>query len=269
MKYPWRRQRVGKASRKWNVYDTEMAVFEFARDGLDAADGPTLEAQVMDWSDDLAYGVHDFEDFYRSGVIPVAELIRSQDVRDKFYDASFVRLGITNADKQSQFIKVAEQLLGKEFPFNGPYEGTPANRVALKSFSNSLIKKFMLETRVKLGQLKRPPDLELQIEILKQLTWHYVIEGPDLALEQIGQREIIRCVLKTFIEHAQKNDLSIFTPRYKLSLQLLHQQRRKLDVITQKKEIAAVNDEILRIAGDIVAHLSEREIFDIHSKLKG
>ncbi len=269
MKYPWARKRSGKPSRKWSAYDTEADVYAFARDGLEGnSEEPTLEAQVMDWADDLAYGVHDFEDFYRAGLIPVAELVRRPELRKAFSDACLIRCNIDDEDKGKKFAAVAEQLIC-EFPFSKPYEGSPTERVALKSFSNSFIQRFMRGTKVKNGRLLRPPDLEEQVTVLKQFTWHYVIEGPGLALEQIGQREIIRNVLKTFIDHAHKNDLSVFGPRYKLSLQLLHDQRRRLDTIKQAHQISRVNDEILRISSDIIAHLSEREVLDIHGKIRG
>jgi dGTPase len=267
IKYPWSRQRRGKGNLKWNVYDTELEVFNFAREQI-KSEVPTLEAQIMDWSDDLAYGVHDFEDFYRSGIIPVAELMRSEDVRNKFIQSAFIRCSLKSLKDQGEF-ESAAQTLFDEFPFVGPYEGTLTDRALLKSFSNSIINSFMKHTRIKDGKVKRPEDLESRIKVLTQLTWHYVIEGPDLALEQIGHREILRCVLKTFIGHAQENDLSIFSPRYKYSLERLHATRRQLDAVTDKKEIAGIDNEILRIASDIIAHMSEKEILTIHSKVKG
>ncbi|MDQ1697473.1 MAG: dGTPase, partial [Frankiaceae bacterium] len=57
-KYPWA-QRVG--STKFGVYADDRVVFEWLR--ADAPDGrQCLEAQLMDWADDVAYSVHDLED---------------------------------------------------------------------------------------------------------------------------------------------------------------------------------------------------------------
>jgi dGTPase len=57
-KYPWGRE---VNDRKYGVYDDDRDVFTWLREG--APDGrKCLEAQVMDWSDDIAYSVHDLED---------------------------------------------------------------------------------------------------------------------------------------------------------------------------------------------------------------
>src|SRR5690242_21377462 len=56
-KYPWPR-RAGV--RKFGVYDDDLAVFEWLRPGV--GERQCLEAQVMDFADDVAYSVHDIED---------------------------------------------------------------------------------------------------------------------------------------------------------------------------------------------------------------
>src|SRR5687768_13529208 len=54
-KYPWPRQ---EGNRKFGVYADDAAVFEWLRAGRTDATR-CLEAQVMDWADDVAYSVHD------------------------------------------------------------------------------------------------------------------------------------------------------------------------------------------------------------------
>ena len=62
-KYPWPR-RAG--TRKFGVYDDDLPVFTWLREG--APEGRRcLEAQVMDWADDVAYSVHDLEDGIAAG----------------------------------------------------------------------------------------------------------------------------------------------------------------------------------------------------------
>lgn len=67
-KYPWRRGHgpEGKDPRKFGVYEDDLPVFGWLREGAPAA-ARCLEAQVMDLSDDISYSVHDVEDAIASG----------------------------------------------------------------------------------------------------------------------------------------------------------------------------------------------------------
>jgi dGTPase len=75
LKYPWlRNTQDPKRSKKWGAYEHEKPAFRFAREGSDN-DEPSVEASIMDWSDDVTYAVHDLEDFFRIGLIPLDRLI--------------------------------------------------------------------------------------------------------------------------------------------------------------------------------------------------
>lgn len=69
-KYPWS---ALENSRKFGVYEDDQEIFNWVRE--DAPIGKTsMEAQIMDWSDDVAYSVHDLEDALVTGQIDIAEL---------------------------------------------------------------------------------------------------------------------------------------------------------------------------------------------------
>src|SRR3954463_11375185 len=77
-KYPWRRE---GHRRKFGVYDDALPAFDWIRPaGL--GDRRCLEAQVMDWADDVAYSVHDVEDGVHGGYLSLRLLLADAAERD-------------------------------------------------------------------------------------------------------------------------------------------------------------------------------------------
>jgi dGTPase len=76
-KYPWPRR---PGSRKFGMYTDDLQVFRWLR--LPAPeDRRCLEAQVMDWADDVAYSVHDVEDGVITGHVRLGRLLCDVDER--------------------------------------------------------------------------------------------------------------------------------------------------------------------------------------------
>src|SRR5690606_26686945 len=69
VKYPWTRPVAGG---KFGVYQQELAVFDWMRQGVPTPVARSLESQVMDWADDVAYSVHDVEDALLAGRVDPA-----------------------------------------------------------------------------------------------------------------------------------------------------------------------------------------------------
>ena len=72
-KYPWMRGENADQPRKFGCYAEDAEIFDWIR-----ATAPSgryqqrcVEAQVMDWADDVAYSVHDIEDGITAGLIDV------------------------------------------------------------------------------------------------------------------------------------------------------------------------------------------------------
>ncbi|RCG32778.1 deoxyguanosinetriphosphate triphosphohydrolase [Sphaerisporangium album] len=195
LKYPW----TSAHGAKYGVYADDLAVFDWVRQGSPAG-SVSFEAQVMDWSDDVAYSVHDLEDALHSGHVLPAQLGDAEERREvcertlKWYagDSSLTELEETFA-----------RLIGEPlWPWR--FEGSMGDLVALKSFTSGLIGRFCLSaqaaTREAYGrevltrhgaELVVPRTTRLECALLKGLTAHYVMARDDHNANQARQRELI------------------------------------------------------------------------------
>ncbi len=92
---------------------------------------------------------------------------------------------------------------------------------------------------------------------MKELTWAYVIENPELVGIQFGQKTIIKYLTETFLGAADRREWSLFP---------IHVRERAL----QRKDSLVDNPgERIRLVADIVSSLTEGQAIDIYQRLTG
>jgi dGTPase len=215
----------------------------------------------MDWADDITYSVHDVEDFYRAGRVPLHLLAdrRYDKERRGFFEKAFTRhsdkKGIW-ADQKSLQEAFNEVTIGL-FPLEGIYTGEWTERAALRGFTSELIGRYVSATTVELKsgypQLRIDKDRELEVAMLKELTWVYVIEAPELASQQEGQRQVIEKLFSLYWDAAQgKRAEHLFPPYYRRAL---------VD--------SSSDQEKKRVVVDLIAGLTEEQALAMHNRLTG
>ncbi|SDC03887.1 deoxyguanosinetriphosphate triphosphohydrolase family protein [Microbacterium enclense] len=82
LKYPFRRPTQDAddfSTKKFGVYSSDVAAFERARTAMFSDDPASrrqsLEASIMDLADDIAYAIHDLEDFAAAGAIDMTRVL--------------------------------------------------------------------------------------------------------------------------------------------------------------------------------------------------
>lgn len=241
LKYPWLRGSSGKQSVKWGCYNEDEGALGFARAPVPNA--RSLEAQVMDFCDDVAYTTHDLTDFYKAGLIPLDRFISNdpeeiQHCIKKTSDRR--RLALTRQGRSpsdiDKTVKVEmraltmgfEQLHGilsfYQVAFRKPYEGTRQQRIALRMMSSDLERRAFSEARLekprKLADdwLRFPEQVKNTLFTLKQILWTYVITGPALAAQQEGAKRLIRDlfrILYTKVLDTKNGCFDLFTPLFR------------------------------------------------------
>ncbi len=211
LKYPWLagEHPTDPDSPKFGAYWSDREPFRAAQGSSTVRPGQrTLEAELMDWADDITYAVHDLEDFFRVGLVPLERLRSNGDERSRFYESFFrsdgtLRGKFDGADPDHLRDRLDLLFLGR-LVFD-PFVGTSTQRAQLRQASSTLIGDFMnaitAEVTAEEAQarvVKIDADAQADVLILKELTWFYVINRPALALIQEAQKDVVGRLFETY-----------------------------------------------------------------------
>jgi dGTPase len=142
-KYPWRLTEATEHgnSFKFGVYEDDLEVFYWMRQG--APDGAKcVEAQIMDFSDDVAYSVHDFEDAIVEGFLDPS-LISDPLATDELIEEIGKWSGGMLARVQ---LEEALDTLRKSKYWLHEFDGSPRHLAKLKNLSSEMIGSFVSRT---------------------------------------------------------------------------------------------------------------------------
>jgi dGTPase len=197
LKYPW----LGGRESKYGVYAEDAEVFAWIRQG--APDRrPCLEAQVMDWADDVAYSVHDLEDGLHAGLITMKNL---QSFSERAVVAQTTASNYCGDEVPvAELAEVLDSLLELE-AWPAHYDGGPDTVAALKNLTSELIGRFCVAAQQatlarfgRSGPLTRyaadlivPRRQRLECALLKGITAHYVMSRAGAAQAQARERELL------------------------------------------------------------------------------
>ena len=200
VKYPLTRTNAdGSVNRKYSAYDEDAAVLEWLR--LGHADGaPPMEAQVMDFSDDIAYSVHDVEDGIVSGRVSLRVLwdfVELAALAEKGA-AAFGGDADSLVDAADRLRSLPAIAAASEFDYSlGAWTG-------LKALTSQLVGRYVgAVTRAtreenegvtlgrQHGRLVVPPDVEAEVRLLKTVAVLYVMDQPSHQARQDRQRDRI------------------------------------------------------------------------------
>ena len=262
LKYPWLKGTNIEKPKKWGAYGTDQKDFNFALTLVGGRRERTIEAQLMDWADDITYSVHDLDDFFRARKIPLHLLAdrRYDHERTAFFeDVERRHKGEKGIWSGTEELREAfnEVIIGL-FPLQQVYSGTWEERARLREFTSQLIGRYIGGTSLKLGEAGNievyvDDQLLVEVAMLKELTWTYIIESPALASQQYGQRRVIAKLFEIYMDAAtgQKHQ-SIFPPYYR-----------------RNSEASAEQDGVRRTVIDLIAGMTEEQALAIHNRLTG
>jgi len=289
LKYPWgtddpRADEKGK----WGYYDTEAAAFDFAREHTDPGRQQSLEAELMDYADDLTYAIHDVTDFYKAGIIPLDRLLREadSDTATRTPTIDEFRGYIIDQDRElkhtsvEQLFKTLADQLGTKAANKDhlltPFNGTLEERRTIDSFTSMLITRYISSAtsrdpsdqlvRIEWGaggyRLRIDELADEQVWLLRKLTDYYVIEDASLMGQQRGQRELIEGLFTQLLKEARKDDLnkSAISEPYRSWLNPDNDRPGQFDNPSHQEA---------RVVADMITTMTEPQAIELHDRLTG
>lgn len=201
VKYPWGPiDEAGRPRRKYSCYREDQAIFDWVRQGAPVG-RKTMEAQVMDWADDVAYSVHDVEDGILSGRISLGvlwDLVELANLAEKGA-AAF-------GGDPAELVEAAGRLRDMDLVARATeFRGDLSDLVALKALTSELVSRFVTATVTAtraaypggsgLGrysaELVIPEPVAAEVTLLKSVAVLYVMDQKKHVANQNRQRDRI------------------------------------------------------------------------------
>ncbi len=252
LKYPWSRR---PDTPKFGVYADDLPIFHWVRDG--APQGRRcVEAQIMDWADDVAYSAHDLEDGVVAGLI---DLGRLEDPGERVDLLASIAPRYPAASPE-ELGEALDRLRRAPWWLSGPVS-TPAALCALRTMTSELIARLCVAavraTRAAHGDLPLrryradlvvPRATVAECCLLKGVTARFVMDRRDAHARQRRQREVVAELLALLVVRAPE----------------------ALDPLLRPAWLAAPDDAgRLRVVVDQVARLTDASAGRRHAQLTG
>jgi dGTPase len=262
LKYPWLPGPVPGAGpvpenitlhlpAKYGAYQSDAPAFEWIRAGAPGR-RRCLEAQVMDWADDVAYSVHDVEDGLQAGLVSMknlgdpAERARVAAVALAHYCPP--GWAVTRAELETVFAEFME-LDCWQFSF----DGGPASLAAAKNLTSELVGRLCQAaedgTRAAAGpgplrryaaDLAVPRRQLLECALLKAVAAHYVMTRRDALAEQAREREVVTELALAIERNAPATLDPVFQPAWDSAAGDQERRRVILDQVASLTDTSAL-----------------------------
>ena len=213
VKYPWRSHEAplkgdGTRSQKFGAYEDDLEVFHWLRSGIEGR-RKSMEAQVMDAADDIAYSVHDVEDGIVSGRFQLTLLDNAVQRARVIQTTQEWYLPDTPEDE----IEEALTRLAADEHWVRESDGSRRALAALKNMTSQFIGRFCdaiyRATREAHGDhplvrheadLVVPRETLVEISLMKGIAANYIMASREQMPVYIRQREVIEGLHSLLIE---------------------------------------------------------------------
>ncbi len=209
-KYPWGRGESPYPTSKFGLYADDLEVFAWLREGA-PGQRRCLEAQAMDWADDVAYSVHDVEDAVAGGLLDLRVLTSATDLADLAQVHAVARAWYAPELDDDALTRAAARLLADDaVPLE--HDGSRRALAALKDMTSRLIGRFVGQAHTATrevygpGPLARyaadlvvPASTRAECVLLKALAAHFVMLSPARVAVRRSEQTVIADLVEAYL----------------------------------------------------------------------
>lgn len=207
-KYPWPKR---EGEEKFGVYDDDQEIFQWVRSGVDG-ERTSLEAQIMDWSDDVAYSVHDLEDGIVTGKILAARIHKERDAI-----MATLRRDFEPTASEVELVQAFDSLTSLSL-WPKDFDLSHGDLSRLKNLTSELIGRFARSaesaTRELYGDrpltrysadLVIPRHAKMEVALLKSISSHFIINAESSQKHYSSQRALLKKLAERIFERAPES----------------------------------------------------------------
>jgi dGTPase len=220
-KYPWPRR---DGQRKFGVYADDMPIFDWLREGT-VGQRRCLEAQVMDWADDVAYSVHDVEDGIHGGYLSLRPVL--DDAAERAALCADVAAVYSDEPLDVLLDGLRGLLADEVVTAVADYDGSYPAQIALKRMTSVLTGRFVASavgaTHSRYGSepMRRyaadlivPRTVRIQCALLKGMALRYVMRARAAEEWYARQRTILIELVEALGRQAPDRLDAMFAPMW-------------------------------------------------------
>jgi dGTPase len=253
-KYPWGRESGqpesgGDYSVKFGYYQDDKEVFDFLRSGSTPL-RKCIEAEVMDFADDVAYSVHDFEDAVVSGYVNLSELnslTSEPGLLEKI--AAWDGSDLAASDFESALARLRSNRYWLQ-----THAGSISDQATLKNLTSALIGSFVRRTTDQTelanasehlvryqGALVVPQEVRAEIAVLKGIVSAYLMTDEKRQPYYQWQRAILTELADALLRANGKHLDSYCSNAWQQATNSEQQHRVIVDQVASLTDVSALS----------------------------
>lgn len=185
------------------VYDNDYDFIKEIKDQYNITEEKTIDAEIMDIADEIAYAAHDLEDAFYFKWFTIDELLYEFSINAKFKPAYDLFKNII--DHAKQFANSANT-----------YESSEEYTILFKKeLTSRIVNALVSSLRIKDDVLAYGEKYDLLAEGLKKLTYAAVSRSPKVKLYEQRGENIVRGLYKAYMDQNFNKELKLLPADYR------------------------------------------------------